>query len=51
VLVTANQEFMALPEITAARAKIEPWPSLRLWTDDYSSLLPILNLHPAPKKD
>jgi spermidine synthase len=51
VLVTANQEFMALPEITAASAKIEPWPSLRLWTDDYSSLLPILNLHPAPKKD
>ncbi|MGZ4876291.1 MAG: spermidine synthase [Candidatus Angelobacter sp.] len=50
VLVTANEKFLALPEIAAASAKIEPRPGLRLWTDDYSSLLPILNLRPAPKK-
>src|SRR4051812_206487 len=51
VLVTANEKFLALPEITDASAKIDPKPGLRLWTDDYSSLLPILNLRPAPKKD
>jgi spermidine synthase len=51
VLVTANENFLALPEIADASAKIEPKPGLRLWTDDYSSLLPILNLRAAPKKD
>jgi len=50
VLVTANEKFLELPEIASASAKIEPKPGLRLWTDDYSSLLPILNLRPAPKK-
>ena len=51
VLVTANEKFLALQEIADASAKIDPKPGLRLWTDDYSSLLPILNLRPAPKKD
>jgi spermidine synthase len=51
VLVTANEKFLALPEIADASAKIDPKPGLRLWTDDYSSLLPILNLRAAPKKD
>jgi spermidine synthase len=51
VLVTANEKFLALPEIANASAKIEPQSGLRLWTDDYSSLLPILNLRAAPKKD
>ena len=44
VLVTANEEFLALPEVDAASAGIAPRAGLRLWTDDYSSLLPILNL-------
>jgi spermidine synthase len=51
VLVTANEKFLALPEIADASAKIDLKPGLGLWTDDYSSLLPILNLHAAPKKD
>ncbi|HEY2360685.1 MAG TPA: fused MFS/spermidine synthase [Candidatus Angelobacter sp.] len=51
VLVTANEKFLALPEIANASAKIDPKPGLRLWTDDYSSLLPILNLRAAPKKN
>jgi spermidine synthase len=51
VLVTANAKFLALPEIADASAKIQLKPGLRLWTDDYSSLLPILNLRAAPKKD
>jgi spermidine synthase len=51
VLVTANEKFLALPEIADVSAKIQLKPGLRLWTDDYSSLLPILNLRAAPKKD
>jgi spermidine synthase len=51
VLVTANEKFLALPEIADASAKIDLKPGLRLWTDDYSSLLPILNLRASPKKD
>jgi spermidine synthase len=51
VLVTSNEKFLALPEIADASAKIELKQGLRLWTDDYSSLLPILNLRAAPKKD
>jgi len=51
VLVTANEKFLALPEIADASAKIDLKPGLGLWTDDYSSLLPILNFHAAPKKD
>ncbi|HEY2913699.1 MAG TPA: fused MFS/spermidine synthase, partial [Candidatus Angelobacter sp.] len=39
VLVTANEKFLALPEIADAGAKIDLKPGLRLWTDDYSSLL------------
>jgi spermidine synthase len=50
VLVTANEKFLELPEIANASEKIEPKPGLRLWTDDYSSLLPVLNLRP-PMKD
>jgi spermidine synthase len=44
VLVTANDKFLALPEVSAASAEIAPRAGLRLWTDDYSSLLPIFNL-------
>ncbi len=51
VLVTANEKFLALPEIKAAGAEIDPQPGLRLWTDDYSSLVPILNLHLPDRKD
>jgi hypothetical protein len=50
MMTPANEKFLALPEIADASARIEPKPGLRLWTDDYSSLLPILNLRPAPKK-
>jgi spermidine synthase len=51
VLVTANEKFLELPEIAKASEKIEPKPGLRLWTDDYSSLLPILNLRLPTNKD
>jgi SAM-dependent methyltransferase len=51
VLVTANDEFLALPEVAAIKAEIPPRPRLRLWTDDYSSLLPIFNLRAERKAE
>ncbi|HEY2498769.1 MAG TPA: fused MFS/spermidine synthase [Candidatus Angelobacter sp.] len=45
VLVTSNEKFLSLPEITKASQEIAVHPNLRLWTDDYSSLLPILNFN------
>jgi spermidine synthase len=51
VLVTSNQQFLSLPAIDEATDDIDPMPGLRLWTDDYSSLLPILKLRSQPAKD
>lgn len=42
VLVTNNAAFWAQPPIAAVARPIPPRPDLRVWTDDYSSLLPIL---------
>ena len=44
VLVTANQDFLSQPEIQKAGVKVQRLPRLRLWTDDYTSLLPVLRL-------
>ena len=41
VLVTANEQFMNDSTVVAATSKIDSIPGLRLWTDDYNSLLPI----------
>ena len=41
LLLTANQDFLALTQVREAAAKVERQP-LRLWTDDYSTLLPLL---------
>ena len=51
VLVTADEKFLALPNISEASAEIIPRRDLRLWTDDYSSLLPILNFSGAAKSE
>ena len=45
VLVTSNEEFLARPELETDREKITVPVRLRLWTDDYNSLLPILRMH------
>jgi hypothetical protein len=45
VLVTANDEFLARPELEKDRQEITVPLRLRLWTDDYNSLLPILRMH------
>ena len=42
VLVTDNADFFRQPAIATAARVIRPQPNLRPWTDDYSSLLPIL---------
>ncbi len=42
VLVTADRDFLERKEIAAAGAPIQPIARLRLWTDDYNSLLPLL---------
>jgi spermidine synthase len=45
VLVTSNEAFLARPELDKGRQKITIPRGLRLWTDDYNSLLPILRMH------
>jgi hypothetical protein len=42
VLVTNNAAFLAQPQVAAFARQIPPKPGLRAWTDDYSSLLPLL---------
>jgi SAM-dependent methyltransferase len=42
VLVTNNADFLGLHEVSDAGEQITPLPGLRLWTDDYNSLLPLL---------
>lgn len=42
VLMTHNRDFLGRPEIANAIEPIPPRPGLRLWTDDYNSLLEII---------
>jgi len=44
VLVTTNAAFLAQPAIARARQPIDVLPALRLWTDDYSSLFPVIRV-------
>ena len=44
VLVSNNTAFFDRPDIAAVALPADPIPGLRTWTDDYSSLLPILRL-------
>jgi hypothetical protein len=44
VLVTADEAFLSRPEIADARVDITVPRRLRLWTDDYNSLLPVLRM-------
>ncbi|WP_263368018.1 spermidine synthase [Edaphobacter bradus] len=44
ILMTADPAFFLKPEIAAAATPIAPQPGVRPWTDDYSSLLPVLRL-------
>ncbi len=42
--MTADPTFFTQPEVASFADQIPTKPNLRLWTDDYSSLLPILRL-------
>jgi len=42
VLVTDNNAFLTQPVVAAHAKPIRPRPGLRVWTDDYSALLPVL---------
>jgi len=42
VLVTANQAFLSQKDLSEDASTIPPKPGLRLWTDDYNSVLPLL---------
>jgi hypothetical protein len=42
VLVTNNTAFLTSPAVAPYVLPINPIPTLRPWTDDYSSLLPLL---------
>ena len=42
VLVTANRDFLADKAVEDASQSFDPSPPLRLWTDDYNSLLPLI---------
>lgn len=44
VLVSADAGFFERPGVLGTAMEIERQPGLRLWTDDYSSLLPVLRL-------
>jgi spermidine synthase len=52
IVVTRNEKFLALPDLQTDARDIEPIPALRLWTDDYNSLLPLLRWRvPPPTED
>ncbi len=46
VLVSSDASFFNRDDISPQALPIAPIPGLRAWTDDYSSLLPILRLEP-----
>jgi spermidine synthase len=49
LLLSANQELARRPEIANATQPLSQKPGLRLWTDDYSSLLPLLKWRAAKR--
>ncbi len=51
VLVTANSGFLTLDPVEDATYEIPALPGLRLWTDDYNSVLPLLKWRKPPEDD
>jgi spermidine synthase len=48
VLVTSNTDFLSKTQVEDSSDEIEPKPGLRLWTDDYNSVLPVLRWRKPP---
>jgi hypothetical protein len=42
ILVSANQDFFQIPEVRIHAEPVRPKAGLRVWTDDYSAVLPVL---------
>ena len=42
MLVTADPDFFAQPELSSVSHQPESRPGLKVWTDDYSALLPVI---------
>jgi spermidine synthase len=51
VLVTANADFLSQTSLAEAASPIPAKPGLRLWTDDYNSVLPLLRWSKPPASD
>jgi spermidine synthase len=51
VLVTANDSFLSRKEVADAIGESSAVPGLRLWTDDYNSVLPVLKWRIAKQAD
>jgi len=49
VILSANQTLMSRPELVNAAQPLREISGLRLWTDDYSSLLPLLRWRGAER--
>ncbi|HEX4067504.1 MAG TPA: fused MFS/spermidine synthase [Acidobacteriaceae bacterium] len=49
VLLTNNQAFLSQPLVRATSLPVHLKPDLRVWTDDFSSLLPLLQWHSAER--
>jgi hypothetical protein len=43
ILVTADPNFFAQPKLLAAGRSPKLHPDLKVWTDDYSTLLPLIH--------
>jgi hypothetical protein len=42
ILVSMNQDFFEIPEVRIHAQPVRPKAGLRVWTDDYSAVLPVL---------
>ncbi len=42
ILVSTNQDFFQIPEVRSHGEPVRPKAGLRVWTDDYSAVLPVL---------
>jgi hypothetical protein len=42
VLVSGNEQFLSNPKVAQATVASPAAPGLRLWTDDYNTVLPLL---------
>jgi spermidine synthase len=49
VLLTCNEQFLSQPEVVNASHPSLLQANIRLWTDDYVSLLPVLNWQPRTR--